>query len=367
MAQTQTGVGTKTTSAPNNFIDASEFNSVNNTVNGNAVDAESRLAAIEGTSASIQSYTLGTLPVAGIADGTLAVLSDDNIVVYSKSDFWFRLSNNTLVITEDAFTITIDTNLTGVSNSDQFSLLEPMIQAGFTPITVNWGDLSSDVINTYNDPALLHTYASAGVYTVSVNSGTFDIDWEEPGGTKDGTKVTDISDFDAIVQTGTADFAWAGMTNMNISASNGPHTAACVSLFGFFFGDTVLTKIPVLELDNCVNIASLCQNCSNLTTVPLMDTSVVQNWSNAFRDCFSLVSVPNFDYSSASDLGSLYRGCALDTTSIDTIMAGFVASGLSGLSTSVAEGTSLAEASWSAQAQTDVATLRGNGWTVATN
>ena len=43
MAQSQTGVSEKSNTSPNNTLTHAEFNSVNNTINSNSTDAETRL------------------------------------------------------------------------------------------------------------------------------------------------------------------------------------------------------------------------------------------------------------------------------------------------------------------------------------
>ena len=85
MAQSQTGVSEKSNTSPNNTLTHAEFNSVNNTINSNSTDAETRLSSIEtnntnqdsrlnsieSSSISIQSYTNENLP-SSVSDNLLS-------------------------------------------------------------------------------------------------------------------------------------------------------------------------------------------------------------------------------------------------------------------------------------------------------
>ena len=97
MAQNQTSVPTKSTVAPNNKLEAVEFNDINDTINANAVDAEARLNAIETTSTGILSYPTSSLPASVSQNGTIAMDTTLNMLVYYKDQNWYKVSDNTFV------------------------------------------------------------------------------------------------------------------------------------------------------------------------------------------------------------------------------------------------------------------------------
>lgn len=97
MAQNQTSVPTKSTVAPNNTLEAVEFNDINDTINTNAVDAEARLNAIETTSTGILSYPTSSLPASVSQNGTIAMDTTLNMLVYYKDQNWYKVSDNTFV------------------------------------------------------------------------------------------------------------------------------------------------------------------------------------------------------------------------------------------------------------------------------
>jgi hypothetical protein len=97
MAQQQTGVGTKTTTPPNNQLDYIEVNAINDTVNANATDAETRIANLEGTSTGILSYATVDLPASVLQQGTIAYDLTLQELVYFKNGEWYKTTDNTQV------------------------------------------------------------------------------------------------------------------------------------------------------------------------------------------------------------------------------------------------------------------------------
>jgi PKD repeat protein len=65
-----------------------------------------------------------------------------------------------------AFAFTAKTDNTGVSTSTQFQL--PLTTSTGLNILVDWGDASTSTITSHTDPAVTHTYASAGTYSISI-------------------------------------------------------------------------------------------------------------------------------------------------------------------------------------------------------
>jgi len=72
----------------------------------------------------------------------------------------------------DSFVISVKTDNTGTSNNDQFGLYFTTAGSPTTLFDVDWGDGNSDLAQTGN---IVHTYASAGTYTVTLTgeSGSF--------------------------------------------------------------------------------------------------------------------------------------------------------------------------------------------------
>ena len=144
-------------------------------------------------------------------------------------------------------------------------------------------------------------------------------------------------------------------------------TTNCSNMQQTFYGCSSFTSIPLLDTPNVANFERAFQGCSGITSFPQLDFSSGHNIGNAFNGCTSLVDFPLLDFSSATNFSSTWQNCALNSASVDNIMAALVAAGKSNLLTSLAGGTTIPYSSWSTQAQADYATLISRGWTILTN
>jgi len=109
------------------------------------------------------------------------------------------------VLPTSAFDFDIDTTqiqLPGSTNADQYRL--PLMSTGTYNFTVNWGDGNSNTITTWNQAEATHTYATSGLYSISI-TGTIDhVSWISQDGTtvtqaNDRKKVKDITDWGSAV------------------------------------------------------------------------------------------------------------------------------------------------------------------------
>ena len=55
---------------------------------------------------------------------------------------------------------------TGSSTASQIKL--PLLNSGTYNFSVNWGDGSFNAITSYNQAEVLHNYATAGIYTITI-------------------------------------------------------------------------------------------------------------------------------------------------------------------------------------------------------
>tara|TARA_R110000737_G_scaffold331648_2_gene348053 strand:+ start:475 stop:1827 length:1353 start_codon:yes stop_codon:yes gene_type:complete len=128
-----------------------------------------------------------------------------------------------------------------------------------------------------------------------------------------------------------------------------------------------LTAFPAINTARVTGMRETFRGCSTATTFPAYTTSNVASFQSAWSGCSALTTFPVLDFSSATVFTDAWLNCALNSASVDNILAALVAGGAASLTTSLAGGTAIAESSWSTQAQADVATLRANGWTVSSN
>ena len=109
MAQQNTNISVKT---DGDTLSASEFNDLNQSINDNSQDFESRATTLLGESESnelritiiedtvtsnIASYSTANLPN-DLTNGTIVYDTDQEIPVYIKSGSWYRLSDDTEIV-----------------------------------------------------------------------------------------------------------------------------------------------------------------------------------------------------------------------------------------------------------------------------
>ena len=131
------------------------------------------------------------------------------------------------------FKLTIDTTQAGVSDNQTFQLT---LQNGPTNLTVDWGDGSSDLITTYNQSELTHSYASSGTYQLSL-SGGFEGLISNTGNpssfNSDRYKIMSIDNW-GIIQWKNMDFAFFACINMVGNYKDQPDTSLVTSMRNTF-------------------------------------------------------------------------------------------------------------------------------------
>ena len=159
--------------------------------------------------------------------------------------------------------------------SDSLSLTLPLNSGNGSTFNcvVDWGDSSTSTITAVDDPDRIHTYASAGTYTVTI-AGTCE-GWNF-NNTGDRLKLTKV-----------------------ISFGSGTSFGGFKYLAGGFYGCSNLTTLgsdPIKPSGNGVSSFSCCfYACTSLTGIPVdifrYNTNAI-SFSFCFSDCTSLTSLP---------------------------------------------------------------------------
>lgn len=334
-------------------LKAVEFNYLNDVVNHNSIDMESRLVNMDEIHSRVTKLeslpnTLGVYESYNLPDdvenGYLAYDKLLSTLAYHKDGNWYRVSNNEFIYV-DQIVFKIDTTKPGTS-SDTFSLLvgEPLRFSEVCDFEINWGDGTSDIITDYTDPALTHVYETSGVKTITIKGVFNGFDWFDTNETTtDKEKLLDIISWGNYTTTGSAYGSFYKCSNLDVSAINEPDMSNVTNLFWFFAECPQLTKIPYFDTSQCsewfgtfVNCSSLVnipeynfdgitsnfgfrvtfQNCSNLLKLPdslasdgLSGTSGAKNFRNAFTGCQKITTIPEINFSQADDCRSLFFLC----------------------------------------------------------
>jgi hypothetical protein len=193
----------------------------------------------------------------------------------------FNIVNDT-----DSFKFTINTTL-GIGSSLQL----PLPGGQTYNFVVDWGDGNQDTITAYNQAETLHTYASGGIYQVSISGKCGGWRFNNGG---DKFKITSVD------QWGDVGFDYL---------ANG------------FFGCSNLTSLPlgsIVGTSSLTSIAQLFQNCTfssvDNTIFDLLTEVTLAN--NVFTGCINLTNLPNVSNMTKVTSFAFYARDCGDVTSI---------------------------------------------------
>jgi|GEM_PF-3637238 len=200
--------------------------------------------------------------------------------------------------------------------------------------TVNWGDGATESNITSNTDKI-HTYATAGTYTVTI-SGDFPAIKMQNSNT--ASALTDI------VQWG-SNIVWKDMINAfkacdglnTISAADAPNLSGVTRLQGIFndCDNVVIDNLGQWDVSNITNMLASFYRC-NLGDVDLSSWNVsnVTTFKNAFNaSSWTGNGAGNWDVTSVTTAENMFAGANLSTTNYDALLQGWA--GQSGLQLNV--------------------------------
>ena len=202
------------------------------------------------------------------------------------------------------FKMTVDTTKVGVTNNQSFELA--FATSTSVNLTVDWGDGSSDVITSWNQVDLVHSYTSSGTYQVTLD-GSFDsLKFYQ----NDSLKLMSIDNWGTNKwQTGAGSFRTC--VNMIGTYTDNPDFTEIISMNTMFYGCTnfdrgLTVDIPLSDslqqtfgLCDALNSDITITNSSNVLTtfqmfahadlfnanVSISDTQNVTNMDRMFERC----------------------------------------------------------------------------------
>ena len=195
-----------------------------------------------------------------------------------------------------------------------FGLLKPSL-------TISWGDgTSSPLITSSSSSDRIHTYVSAGTYTVTIS------------GFMPGFQVNNNVGIRSLI-TSIVQFGTVGLRTLNfygcINITSIPSSASLSAVGGYtgldevvtfsnFMNGTRITSIPSDIFDYSPNATTFTDSFSSITTITtvptgLFDTAVnVSSFASCFFACASLTSVPStiFDLNiNVTSFSGTFRNC----------------------------------------------------------
>ena len=208
-----------------------------------------------------------------------------------------------------AFTITITTTLANTT----FTL--PIADySGLTPnFNVNWGDGSSGTILSSSSASKIHTYVSAGSYTITI------------AGFMPSFRVNNTTAIKGLI-TGIVNWGTVGLRQVDfygctkitsIPSPDKTTSLSDVENFTRFMSNTGITSIPSGIFDNSLAVINFTDvfSFTNITTIPsglFTNNTLVTTFNSSFNNCLLLSSYPSnlFDTNiNAVNFSSTFRLC----------------------------------------------------------
>jgi surface protein len=176
-----------------------------------------------------------------------------------------------------AFAFTAKTDNTGVSTSTQFKL--PLTTSTGLNIVVDWGDASTSTITSHLDPAVTHTYASAGTYSISITGTLPGFQFNFSG---DRKKILNISNWGVLDIT--TNSAFTGCTNLTCSATDAPTITTTDLTFTFANCTNFNGNIGNWDVSGVNNMVSMFSSATAFNQdISTWDTSAVTNMFRMFK------------------------------------------------------------------------------------
>ena len=202
------------------------------------------------------------------------------------------------------FKITVDTTKAG-SASDTFVL---PLQVGTTSMTVYWGDGNSDLITSYNQAELSHTYASSGTYQISCDGSFAGVRFTGGG---DKLKLSSIDNW-GTNQWKALSYAFFGCTNVVGTYTDSPDTSLATGTAIFMFRNCTNFNSPLtMDTSGITAMPNMFEGCTNFNSdVTFSDTSSVTNMSLIFNGCTNFDKAINFNTAALTTMSAMFKNCS---------------------------------------------------------
>ncbi len=177
---------------------------------------------------------------------------------------WFQggddNGNNNYIISGKPFITVWDTTQPGSSGNNQVRL--PLHSGGTYLFLVDWGDGTDDIITSWNQVEVVHTYSLGGVYLINI-TGTI-IGWRFSYG-GDCRKLLEIKEWGDFRLGNTGSY-FEGCSNLNITATDVLNLTGTTTLQYAFSGCSKLDKVEGMndwDVSSVTNMAYMFQDTEN--------------------------------------------------------------------------------------------------------
>jgi len=159
-----------------------------------------------------------------------------------------------------------DTRLTssGSSNTSQVKL--PLYEGGTYDFYVDWGDNTNNIITSYNQAEVTHTYASSGIYTIKIAGTLNGFRFNNSG---DRRKILDIQKWGDLELGNLGSYFRYCTSLTNISADDAPNLENMTNFESFFHGASALITVNNInnwDTSSATSMKSMFTSASNFNS-----------------------------------------------------------------------------------------------------
>jgi len=226
--------------------------------------------------------------------------------IYVQNDFYIY-SN---LVTSLPFVSSWDTTQTSIGSSGSNQVALPLKNNGNYNFFVDWGDGNTDQITSWNQPEVVHTYSSSGIYTITIDNGFCEgFAFENTG---DKEKIRSITSFGDVVFGDYNGVFW-GCVNLDLTAlTDTPILSSMTSLDSFFRSANSISSIPFIQnwqVSNIIDFGGMFSNTFFNGDLSSWNVGNGQNFSDMFNGATSFNSnIGSWNVSNALNMNSMLSG-----------------------------------------------------------
>jgi len=257
----------------------------------------------------------------------LGVFQYSGNIIYVSSDFYIY---GNLTINSTAFISTWDTNNTSGGSSAFNQIQLPLKSNGTYDFVVYWGDGTQDTITSWNQAETLHTYTSAGIYTISLIGTIQGFAFEQAG---DLEKILSITTFGNVILGDYSNWVFGGCINLDLTAvQDVPDLSTMTTLEGMFNSYSFLTinNLENWDLSNITNLIDMFNSASIFNqNIGGWNVSNVTNMSFVFANATAFnQDIGSWNVSSVTNMSSMF----LDVNAFNQDISGWNVSSVTNMS-----------------------------------
>ena len=220
------------------------------------------------------------------------------------------LRNKVAFVPTDSFIITVNI----ANDGDSFTL--PLITSGSYNFDVDWGDLATDQITTYNQAEVTHTYATAGSYDIDMNGIIENISFLNSPDKNNLLEIKQWGSLKLIIER-----AFDGCSNLDVTATDIPDLSMLTTISRLFSNCSSLiynSSIADWDVSQFTDFSGVFQGCSIFNkSLSDWNLSAASNISLMFLNASNFnngqdANINNWDVSNVSDMNSIFQNSSFN-------------------------------------------------------